>query len=100
MENQQITLVKRQESFDMIITEELEQQIRFLCEKLPNNEYSGTLFYKVEGSFKDGDLKIIGVNFFLQDVGEAAYTEFQNDVELAAYMATHELWDCYTGLMH
>ena len=36
----------------------------------------------------------------MQDVGEAAYTEFKNDVELAAYMADHELWDCYTGLMH
>lgn len=100
MENPQIQLIKRQESYDIVITDELERKIRFLCDKLPGNEYSGTLFYTIEGSFKDKDLKIIAKDFFLQDVGEAAYTEFQNDVELAGYMASHELWDCYTGLMH
>lgn len=100
MENPQIQLIKRQESYDIVITDELERKIRFLCDKLPGNEYSGTLFYTIEGSFKDKDLKITAKDFFLQDVGEAAYTEFQNDVELAGYMASHELWDCYTGLMH
>lgn len=100
MENQQIQLVKRQESFDIIITEELEKKIRFLCNKLPGNEYSGTLFYTIEGSFKDNNLKIIAKDFFLQDVGEPAYTEFKNDVNLAGYIAAHELWDCYMGLMH
>ena len=100
MENPQIQLIKRQESYDIVITDELERKIRFLCDKLPENEYSGTLFYTIEGSFKDKDLKIIAKDFFLQDVGEAAYTEFQNDVELAGYIASHELWDCYMGLMH
>lgn len=100
MENPQIQLVKRQESYELVVTDELERKIRFLCDKLPKNEYSGTLFYTVEGNFKDKDLRIIAKDFFLQDVGEAAYTEFQNDVDLAGYMATHELWDCYTGLMH
>ena len=100
MENPQIQLIKRQESYDIVITDELERKIRFLCDRLPGNEYSGTLFYTIEGSFKDKNLRIIAKDFFLQDVGEAAYTEFQNDVELAGYMASHELWDCYTGLMH
>ena len=100
MENPQISLIKRPESYDLVITEELEKKIRFLCDKLPKNEYSGTLFYSVEGSFREKDLKIIAKDFFLQDVGEATYTEFQNDTDLANYMATHELWDCYTGLMH
>ena len=84
----------------MTVTRELEKKIRFLCDKLPRNEWSGTLFYTVEGSFANGDLHIIAKDFFLQDVGEAAYTEFKNDVDLAGYMAVHELWDCYTGLMH
>ena len=100
MENQQIQLIKKQESFDLIITDELESKIRFLCSRLPRNEYSGTLFYSVEGSFKHKDLKIIAKDFFLQDVGEATFTEFQNNVELAGYIAAHELWDCYIGLLH
>ena len=100
MENPQIQLIKRQESFNLVITDELEKKIRFLCDKLPRNEYSGTLFYTIEGSFKDNDLKVVASDFFLQDVGEAAYTEFQNNVDLAGYIARHELWDHYMGLMH
>ena len=100
MENQKIILLKKQESYKITVTRELEKKIRFLCDKLPRNEWSGTLFYAVEGSFKDKNLHIIAKDFFLQDVGEAAYTEFKNDVDLAGYMAAHELWDCYTGLMH
>ena len=100
MEEQKIVLLKKQESFKLTVTKELEKKIRFLCDKLPRNEWSGTLFYTVEGSFAEGDLHIIAKDFFLQDVGEAAYTEFKNDVDLAGYMAVHELWDCYTGLMH
>ena len=96
----QLPLIKRQETFDLIVTEELEKKIRFLCDKLPRNEYSGTLFYAIEGSFKDKNLRIIAKDFFLQDIGEATYTEFQNDVDLAEYMAYYELWEYYTGLMH
>ena len=93
-------LIKKSKSYKLIVTQELEKQIRFLCDKLPRNEWSGTLFYTVEGSFKDDNLCIICKDFFLQDVGESTYTEFKNDVNLAGYMASHELWDCYTGLMH
>lgn len=100
MEKNQMQLIKKSKSYKLIVTQELEKQIRFLCDKLPRNEWSGTLFYTVEGSFKDDNLCIICKDFFLQDVGESTYTEFKNDVNLAGYMASHELWDCYTGLMH
>ena len=100
MEKQAIQLIKSAESYKLTVTLQLEKMIRFLCDKLPRNEWSGTLFYTVEGSFKDKNLHVICKDFFLQDVGASTYTEFKNDVELAAYMADHELWDCYTGLMH
>ena len=99
-QKESITLTKSSKSFKLTVTRNLEKQIRFLCEKLPRNEWSGTLFYTVEGSFKDNNIHVICKDFFLQDVGAATYTEFKNDTELAAYMADHELWDCYTGLMH
>lgn len=100
MEKQSIQLIKSTESYKLTVTLQLEKMIRFLCDKLPRNEWSGTLFYTVEGSFKDKNLHVICKDFFLQDVGASTYTEFKNDVELAAYMADHELWDCYTGLCH
>ena len=100
MESNQIRLIKRQESFKLTVKQELEEKIRFLCNQLPRNEWSGTLFYDIEGSFEENNLHVICRDFFLQDVGEATYTEFKNDVDLASYMAEHELWDCYTGLTH
>lgn len=95
-----IRLVKQTKSFKITVTENLEKIIRFLCDKLPNNEYSGTLFYKVEGSFEEGDLHIIAKDFYLQDVGTGGYTEFKNDATMAGYMVEKGLFDCYQGLMH
>lgn len=102
MEDQKkIPLLKMQESYKLTVTEELEKKIRFLCDKLPRNEWSGTLFYSVEGSFSNRNLHIIAKDFFLQDVGGSVYTEFKDDIDLAAYIAAHEeLLDCYTALLH
>lgn len=100
MEGKQMQLIKGAKSYKLTVTENLEKQIRFLCDKLPSNEWSGTLFYTVEGSFKENNLHIICKDFFLQDVGVSTYTEFKNDVDLAEYIANHALWDCCMGLMH
>lgn len=64
------------------------------------NEWSGTLFYRVEGSFEDGSLKIIAEDMYLQDKGVGIYTEFSNDPSLAVYMVENDLIDCYQGLIH
>lgn len=93
--------LKGQESYKLTITRELEKKIRFLCEKLPKNEWSGTLFYTVEGSFAKKDLHVICKDLFLQDVGSSVYTEYSENVDLAAYMTSHdELLDCYIGNVH
>lgn len=93
-------MVKRPECFKFIVEENLEKIIRHICARYPDNEFSGTLFYTVEGDFEDGSLVVRGKDFYVQDIGESTYTEFQNDVTLASYMVEHELWGCYTGLMH
>ena len=50
---EKITLVKDNSiSYKLIVTEELERKIRFLCTKSPNNEWSGILIYDIEGSIK------------------------------------------------
>lgn len=92
--------MKRPERFKLVVTENLERIIRHICVRFPRNEWSGTLFYTVEGNFEDMSLTIYAKDFYVQDKGEAAYTEFQNDVSLAGYMVDHELWECYTGLCH
>lgn len=96
-----IPLQKKSESYKLTVTQELEKKIRFLCNKLPRNEWSGTLFYTIEGSFADKNLHITCRDLFLQDVGEATFTEFKDSIDLAAYIAEHnELIDCFTGILH
>lgn len=96
----QLQLIKSDIVYNLIVKKPLEEKIRFLCEKLPNNEWSGTLFYTVKGTFAKGDLCIVCEDLYLQNIGSSTYTEFQNDVSLAGYLAEHSLWDCYTGLIH
>ena len=107
MENQKIEikktlpqLVEKKSSFRLTVERSLEKQIRFLCDKLPHNEFSGTLFYTVTGTFEDNNLHIHAKDFYLQDIGSGAFTEFKNDASLVTYMIEHDLLDCYMGLIH
>ena len=95
-----LQLIKQNVSYKLIVEESLEKIIRHICARYPNNEWSGTLFYTVEGSFEENNLVIRAKDFYVQDIGGGAYTEFKNDASLAGYMVEHELWDCYTGLQH
>lgn len=100
MENQKIRLVPQSGPYKLIVKESLEKKIRFLCDRLPHNEYSGTLFYKITGSFETNDLVIIAEDLYLQDIGSSGYTEFQRDATLAGYIVENELFTHYQGLVH
>ena len=50
-------LVKNSTSFDLVIPREVEEKIRHLCSKVHDVEWSGTLFYKAEGSLDEGTFK-------------------------------------------
>lgn len=99
------TLRKGSESYDIIIPEQVQMKIHKACLKVYNVEWSGTLFYKVEGEFddKDNPLKVKVLDFFVQDIGTAAYTEFSQSPELVTYMCDNpELLeeDVFMGLVH
>lgn len=90
-----------QESFSMFITKSAWKKTREWCTLLPNNEWSGSLFYTIEGSFETHDLKVKVVDFYVQDIGSSAYTEFEQSPDVVTYMCEHpELMTCYTGLIH
>lgn len=98
-----LELVKRPSLFKLIVSSELEQQIRYYLGRFPNIEYSGTLFYKVTGSFETNDLEVQAIDFLLQDIGTSGYTEFAQSPDVISYMVEHpELLDenIYQGLMH
>ena len=99
-QNKSLNLIDRHSTYKLIVSKLAQLKIREWCYNFPTKEWSGTMFYKVEGNFEDGSLTIYAKDFYVQDKGEATYTEFQNDASLAGYMVDHELWECYTGLCH
>lgn len=98
-----LKLVHQKDIFKIIIPEEVERKIRFLCKNIWTVEWSGVLFYKFEGSFEDKSLTIRCVDILQMDEGSAGYTEFNMSADVVSYMIDHpELMgaDVYQGLIH
>lgn len=88
-------------NYKLVIPIEVEKKIRFTCQKVWNTEWSGTLFFTHEGSFENNDLVIRCVDIYIMDIGTQAYTEFDMNPDVIAYMTEHsELLDCQLGLIH
>lgn len=88
-------------NYKLIIPAEVERKIRFACQKVWNTEWSGTLFFTHEGSFENNDLVIRCVDIYIMDIGTQAYTEFDMNPDVIAYMCENpELLDCQMGLIH
>ena len=93
--------MKKSDTFKLIIPEEVEKKIRYICQQIWKDEWSGTLFYKPEGRFEDGTLAIRCVDIYVMDIGTAAYTEFDMSPDVISYMTDNpELLDCQMGLVH
>ena len=98
-----ISLIQKSGTYNykLIIPAEVERKIRFTCQKVWNTEWSGTLFFTHEGSFENNDLVIRCVDIYIMDIGTQAYTEFDMNPDVIAYMTEHsELLDCQMGLIH
>lgn len=88
-------------NYKLIIPAEVERKIRFTCQKVWNTEWSGALFFTHEGSFENNDLVIRCVDIYIMDIGTQAYTEFDMNPDVIAYMCENpELLDCQMGLIH
>lgn len=96
-------LVQRSNTYDykIIIPTEVERKIRFVCQKVWDTEWSGTLFFTHEGSFENNDLVIRCVDIYIMDIGTKTYTEFDMNPDVIAYMCENpELLNCQVGLIH
>lgn len=98
-----LSLVQKSGTYNyrLIIPAEVEKKIRFACQKVWSTEWSGTLFFTHEGSFENNDLVIKCVDIYIMDIGTQAYTEFDMNPDVIAYMCENpELLDCQMGLIH
>lgn len=95
-----IKLKKKSDLYKMFIPQYVEEKIRHMCNRLPSTEWSGILFYDVEGSMENKDLNIICRDFYVMDIGNATYTEFDMTPEVVSYMCDNNLLDCHQSLIH
>lgn len=94
-------LIKKSERYKMFIPKEVETKIRLLLDNIRNIEWSGVLFYDIEGSFEDKSLKIICKDILPMDIGNATYTEWDMNADVVSYIVDHpELVGSYQGLCH
>lgn len=99
----EITLIKNSyyNNLKLIIPNEVEKKIRFTCQQIWDFEWSGVLFFNYSGSFENNDLVITCVDFYVMDIGNTTYTEFDMSPNVISYMAEHhELLNCQIGLIH
>lgn len=87
-------------NYKLIIPEYVEHKIKFTCNKIPDKEWSGILFYTYSGSFTDNDLSIQCEDFVIMDVGSAVHTEFDMNPEIISYMTDNGLLECQMALIH
>ena len=83
------TLEKKQDTFKIIISDFLENKIRYLCSKISSVEWSGILFYIPEGSIENNNLVIKAIDLFPMDIGSSTYTSFNTSPDVINYMVNH-----------
>lgn len=92
---------KESPTYKLIVPENVEEKIRYLLRKYPSTEWSGVLFITHEGTFEDNNLVITCKDIYPMDLGNAVFTEFQMNEDVASYMAENiELFDCDMALVH
>lgn len=99
-EKNSLSLVDRQSTYKLIITELVQRKIKEWCLQLPDQEWSGTLFYTVEGSFADGTFTATCRDIYVSDIGSGGYTEFDHKADIVTYADANDLLDCHQGLIH
>lgn len=93
--------MKESSIYKLIVPENVEEKIRYLLRKFPSTEWSGVLFVTHEGSFENNDLVITCKDIYPMDLGNATFTEFTMNEEVAAYMSENiGLFDCDLQLIH
>lgn len=99
---ERLQLRKSASTFKIVIPESVEAKIRYLCSIVHDVEWSGTLFYRHEGSLEDGTFKVICVDLFVMDIGSSAYTEYDESPDVLTYRIEHDLLgeDIQEGLIH
>lgn len=86
----------------VVMPEKILHQIQYLCRDIAKVEWSGILFYSVEGSIKDPTNMIITLEDILpMHKGTSTFTEYSFDERVVEHMMDNEhLENCKIGHIH
>lgn len=72
-----------------------------MCSKISDKEWSGMLFYNIEGTIKDVPNMIITPSeIFLRDIGTKVSTAFEYDEECMGFVEKNDLYTTRHGMVH
>lgn len=84
----------------VFIPAEIHNKINYFCNKMRGTEWSGELFYEVEGEFNK-NLKLTIKDILLLNLGGTTSTEYDNDdMDIASFTFERQLINCQRGLIH
>lgn len=76
---------------DVVIPVEVQNQIKKLCKTISTIEWSGVLFYTIEGSIQNPeDCKITLQQILPMDIGTAGYTEYEITGDVTKFMREND----------
>lgn len=86
----EIKKIELENKFTLHINKEVREKIEYICNKICNIEWSGVLFYKIQGDLTDIDqLVVTPIDLFPLDIGNSVATEYEYDNEYIKYRSSN-----------
>lgn len=97
----QLPTVTLKDKIKLFIPATFQEQVKYLCSRIWEVEWSGILFYSTKGEFGTKDFEVTAEHILLMNKGSQAYTEFQTDESLVQFlMKNPEYFNMNQGLIH
>lgn len=91
---------------NLLIPEDFYKKVNYLCTRISDVEWSGVLFYIIEGSLAEGTAKVVCKDILPLDKGTSGYTEFKSDERFVEFLMARseelgeEVFEWQQGLIH
>ena len=93
--------IQLQHQIKVNITENFLNKVKFYCKKINEVEWSGMVFYNIEGSIRKAESVIITpVDIMLKDIGKHSTTGYEYDEDCIAFVEDNNLLDAKHGMIH